>query len=146
MICGTFDFNSKKSKGKLWEAMRKLNGLQRIEIKRYFRRRSDQQNRYYWGVHVELFRQWISENWGQEYDADTAHDILKRTLLGVQKKSIVSVETGEEKEVELPPSTATLNTADFTEYLDRVTELLVHYCGIEVPTPETFYGSESKRN
>ena len=45
------------------------------------RKRSDQQNKYYWGVVVELIRLAINEINGENFTAENIHDFLKERFL-----------------------------------------------------------------
>lgn len=68
--------------------------------------RSNQANDYYFGVVVEL----IAESLG--WDKETAHDFLK-----TRYNSVLVNWKG--KEVWITRSTASLNTAEFSQYVDR---------------------------
>lgn len=83
----------------------KLEGL-RIELTISKERltRSLSQNRYYWGVIIEI----LSDSFG--YDKEEMHEALKFKFL---KKH-------EDTDLVTVGSTAKLTTAEFTEYIDEV--------------------------
>ena len=94
-----------------------------IIIKRSMRTRSDQQNRYYWGAVLPT----ISEHTG--YSVEELHETLKRLFLPTKIVKLGS------KEVAIPPSSATINTMEFAEFLDRVISEAATM-GISIPSPE----------
>ncbi len=83
----------------------KLEG-QRIEltIRKERHVRSLSQNKYYWGVIIEI----LSNNFG--YDKEEMHEALKFKFL---KKH-------EDTDLVTVGSTAKLSTAEFTEYIDEI--------------------------
>lgn len=85
--------------------------------------RSNEQNRYYWGVVVEL----ISEHTG--YTKDEVHEILKALFLSRP------IEIGG-KEVLISKSTASLNTKEMEEYLEGIRVWAVDKVGLSIPEPE----------
>ncbi len=79
---------------------------QRIEltIRKERHSRSLSQNRYYWGVIIEI----LSNNFG--YDKEEMHEALKFKFL---KKH-------EDTDLVTVGSTAKLSTAEFTDYIDEI--------------------------
>lgn len=82
-------------------------------------RRSDQANRYYWGVCVAL----IAEHLG--YSPEEAHDALKMHLLKVHKDSPLPTVM----------STAKMDTAQFAAYVEQVKRFAATELGIYIPEP-----------
>ncbi len=77
------------------------------------------QNRYYWGVVVEL----LSQHFG--YDKDEMHEALKFKFL---KKY-------EDSELPTVGSTTKLSTIDFNEYIEKVMRWAVTEHQIYIPEP-----------
>ncbi len=121
------DFNNPTQTRLIHDYLRALKGPHRVEVKRYRPRRSDRSNRYYWVAIVHPFAEWMSEQYGEHFDDDDAHQLLKRTHL---TRRIKHPKTG--KVVEVIGSSAALDTAAFTEYVDKCVKLLADYCGITV--------------
>lgn len=112
-----------------------LKGLYEVTIKPRKRTRSLDQNAYYWSAYVTPFSQWLTEQWGETISPEQAHLQLKIAIMGMKTK--VNKETGEEMEM-VPPS-KTLDTQEFSEYLDKAAEFLARVAGIVVLPSEMFH-------
>lgn len=89
-------------------------------------KRTEQQNRYYWGVYLPL----ISSETGN--DIDDLHTLFKGKFLG---KEIVDV-MGEK--VRRVSSTTELSTSQFIEYIMRIEE----FTGVLAPPTEEYVHGE----
>jgi len=87
------------------------------------RDRSSNQNRYYWGVVIQL----ICEHTG--HTPDEVHNIVKTIILPPISKTI------ESKTYEYSPSTTSLNTTEFENYLEQVREWALRLLGLNIPLP-----------
>lgn len=107
---------------------------QRVEItiKRKRKTRSQNQNRYYWGVIVEFFREGALCEWQEVISKDQAHEALKMQCLS---KEQVNRNTGEV--IRVPMSTRFNNTLDQEEYHERCRAFIQEWFNIEVPLPNT---------
>lgn len=101
----------------------------KIQFSRRYNKRSDLQNRYYWGVVIkeigirlrDLGHAWLTD--------EDVHDMMK---LKFNHEQVVS----EEGEVlELPRSTTALTKVEFMEYVDRVRTWAVDFLNICIPDP-----------
>lgn len=107
-----------------------------VEQKRKIR--SLPQNRYYFGVIVEEFRQAVFEQWGDDIGKQEAHETLKRHC---NYEEICNRETGEVKlgknnlPLILVKSTADLTTAEVEQYYERCRKLIYEYFNVQVPLP-----------
>ena len=126
------DFGEEAEKQTLWNALRRLRGQHRITIKAYRKRRSDQQNRYYWPCFCQPLADFLSEQ-GEYTTADQAHEILKSQFLKV------TIEDEKAGLLEFTQSTAGLSVDEFNEYLDRCSHWLFEMFGITVPEPEVYH-------
>ena len=106
------------------------NGRVKITIERVYRRRSLNQNAYYWGVVVQCFLDGVKEEWGEVHSAEWAHDQLKRHCNYTEK---AVKKTGEL--IRLPQETKGLTTVEFAEYEERCCALIAEWFGIAVPQP-----------
>ncbi len=95
---------------------------QRIEltIRKERHTRSLNQNKYYWGVIIEI----LSNNFG--YDKEEMHEALKFKFL---KKH-------EDTDLVTVGSTAKLSTAEFTEYIDRVVRWAATEYQVVIPSAD----------
>lgn len=101
-----------------------------IEISKKRKQRSNNQNKYYWGVVVQEFRQGVLEMWGEHIDSQEAHEYLK---LHCNFKEIINEATGEI--IKLPISTTESNTLEFEEYLEKCRKLIYEYFNVVVALP-----------
>lgn len=101
----------------------------KIQFSRLYSKRSDNQNRYYWGIVIkeigirlrDLGHAWLTD--------EDVHDMMK---LKFNHEQIVS----EEGEVlELPKSTTSFTKAEFGEYVDRVRMWAADFLNINIPDP-----------
>lgn len=93
-----------------------------ITIRKWRGRRTDNANRYYWGVVVAL----IAEHCG--YDPEECHDALKLLFL---------TDHGSEGPLPHVKSTASLNTTEFCDYIDRVRAWAATDLGVVIPDPNS---------
>jgi hypothetical protein len=93
-------------------------------------KRSEQQNKYYWGVVVELIRLAINEINGENFTAENIHDFLKeRFLEGFE----IHAATGEL--LNIRKSTTDNTTTKQEEYHEQCRQFAAEYLNIEIPLP-----------
>lgn len=100
-----------------------------ITVARKRATRSIPQNRYYWGVVVEL----ISEQTG--YTPDEVHDVLKQMF--IPKRLAVSDGNGEIRgEFVIGGSTRTMNKNEFGEYVESIKRWASQTLDLVIPDPD----------
>jgi hypothetical protein len=119
-------------KGMLLDKIRGMDGSYRLEIVKHRKRRSDRQNRYYWGAFMQPFADYLSAQ-GETVTADEVHSMFKAKFL---RSTVIDRKTGEAIGVKVK-STAELSTEEFNEYLDKVGMWLSER-GFQVPEPEVY--------
>lgn len=93
-------------------------------------KRSEQQNKYYWGVVVELIRLAINEINGENFTKEDIHDFLKeRFLEGLE----IHAATGEL--LNIRKSTTDNTTTKQEEYHEQCRQFAAEYLNIEIPLP-----------
>ncbi len=104
----------------LWIAL--LDGKQvEVVVKQKRNRRSDRQNRYYWGVVIKI----IADHLG--YEPDELHESLKRKFLG---------EVEDRYGLRRVASTTMLTTAEFIEtYTEPIKRWAAEYLRLYIPDP-----------
>ena len=89
------------------------NGDLEITIRPYKAKRSHEQNKRLWAIYGELAdKAWVN---GRRYSAETWHEYCKGMFLGYELKAMP-----DGTEVKTPISTTTLNTAEMTDYQNRL--------------------------
>jgi len=121
----------------LLNRLRRLEGPHRISVVQYRPRRSDRQNHYYWPCFIKPFADFLRDQ-GEQVTDQHAHDLLKNKFL---QREAVNPETGEIIGT-YTESTTQLDTAQFNEYLDRVSYWLHDMFGIVVPDPDEYHETE----
>ena len=102
-----------------------------LEVRKKYKQRTDRQNRYYWGVIVELWRQTILEEWGDNMTDNEVHEFLKLTFNFEER---VCERTGEVLKV--PKSTTKNTTTDMEEYHERCRRAAAEMFRVVIPLPE----------
>lgn len=100
-----------------------------ITIARHHATRSLQQNRWYWGVIVEL----LAEHTG--YTPDEIHEVLKAKFL--PKKIALADGNGEiQGEYVIGGTTTRLNKLEFGEYCEAIRRWAAEELAVVIPDPE----------
>lgn len=98
------------------------NGDYTVQIKRKQNLRSLPQNKLY-----HLWLRVIEEETGNS--SSDLHELFKLKFLAPQTKVVMG------EEIEAMPSTTTLSTIEFTEYLDKIKAFMADY-GLHLPMPD----------
>lgn len=127
------DLSNPQVKAQLLTHVRTLEGMYRVTVAKYRKRRSDLQNRYYRGVIVPIFADWCRAN-GNDWTDEQAHKHLAKRFLEI---SFTDERTGEM--IESVRSTSDLTTVEFMNYEDKCCQFIAEFCEIEVPPPDPYY-------
>lgn len=125
------NFDKESDKRRLWAALRKCaGGVFRITIKRNRKRRTNPQNRYYFGVIVSMFSEYMREQ-GEPLTTDQAHHMLAGMFL---RMTVMNPKT------HLPMgdtvrSTTELTTEEFAVYIEHCVCWMADFLDIVVPSP-----------
>lgn len=98
--------------------IRSLDGDVQVIVRKPIKQRSNQENRYYWGVVVKL----LSEHTG--YSDDEMHDALRMLFLKDHAEGLPTLK-----------STASLSTVDFEDYMSKVRQWASQELQVYVPEP-----------
>ena len=149
---GYFD---EREPDKLRLALLKLEGFEcKLTIEKLYDTRSVNQNRYYFGVIVDLFIKGWMEVTGEVITPDQAHEMLKYhcnpTELQIIEKKVAKlfakgkgnrifvvrkIVKKEMKRIRTSGSTTQLSTLEFEQYQERCRGFISEYLGIVVPLP-----------
>lgn len=100
-----------------------------ITIERKRKKRSISQNSYYWGIVIPACKA-ILEEYGNEVDDEETHSFLKEHVGKLTGSVVDSVG----RRVAITKSSAALSTAEFENYLLRVTAWAAQE-GVVIPAP-----------
>lgn len=103
-----------------------------VIIRKKKKHRSTQQNRYYWGVIVELIKNYLQEVDPQViWTPEKVHEIIKFKFLRCQK---VNPDTAE-IEFEYTRSTTDLSTSEFMDLIAQVQQWSAETFDLYIPDP-----------
>lgn len=111
--------------------MRQISGLKpglySVSIKPKRKTRTLDQNAYYFVAVVTPFAEWLREQYGDPHiDNEQAHEMLAVKVLGLQHGVLV-------------PRTRTLNTKEFSDYIENAAAWLAEFAEIIVIPSDLFY-------
>lgn len=118
------DTKERRTEAAAFVAALTASPLMSVEIKAYKRDRSKAQNRLYW-MWLNVIAQYLG------YESEELHDVCKVRFLGIVSKDV------DGKHLTLPVSTTSLDTAQFTAYLEKV-EALGRSMSIVLPIPDDY--------
>ena len=102
----------------------------KITIERNHKTRGLQQNRYYWGVVIDIIAGLLTEAHGEDVTSEEAHELMKSKFNFVE---IANESTGEV--INLPLSTAKLSTMDFEIFIEKCRNFAYEFFGVQIPLP-----------
>jgi hypothetical protein len=110
-----------------------------VTIERFYNKRSNKQNNYYWGVIVGHWKNIIRQEWGEIWTMNDVHDFLKGNL---NFDMVVDTETGEiavnpitQTVIRKPKSTTKNTTFTQEEYHKACRDLAFEMYGYMIPEP-----------
>ena len=129
------DGNLTRNRPLLSKAIRSLEGKAvTITIERTKKKRSNPQNRFYWGVVVPLIRQGLNDL-GHYYTNDQAHEFIKQYVADNAPDVIIEELTLNGLTSRRIKSTSELTTSQFMDYMEVVGQFAADYLNIEIPAP-----------
>ena len=111
-----------------------LDGNYRIEITKIRRKRTLDQNGYLFGCIYKLMLKALND-YGWEFT--TVHQVHEFFKQQYGKKTFVNKHTGEI--IELPQSTAEMDTVTFATYCDELRDFARENLNVEIPDPDKFW-------
>lgn len=121
-----------RNKAEWLAGVRSFKGEVEFIARRKHATRSDQQNRYYWGVVVAALHDRLKEDGWTE---DDVHEFLKQTF--VPKRLAITDSNGEVKDgIVIGATTTRLNKLQFSDYCKSIIEWAAQELDIVIPDPE----------
>ena len=106
------------------------DGEYTVEIKKYKKQRSIDQNRYYWGCIVQLVYDGLRDaGYDEIRNPEDAHDMIKEMFF---KKIIFSKQKGE---LAMVQSSTNFSTAEFEEKMQSIRQWAQEFLNINIPLP-----------
>ena len=101
-----------------------------IKIEKFKKKRSTQQNRFYYGVIIPIVQNCLKEA-GHIMTSESTHDLIKLKFL--KEALFVNETTGEV--IERIKSTTELSTSQFIDLLAEINNFTFEYFGVTLPSP-----------
>jgi hypothetical protein len=101
-----------------------------IKIEKFKKKRSTQQNRFYYGVIIPIVQNCLKEA-GHIMTNESTHDLIKLKFL--KETLFVNETTGEV--IERIKSTTELSTSQFMDLLAEINNFTFEYFGVILPSP-----------
>ena len=101
-----------------------------IKIEKFKKKRSTQQNRFYYGVVIPIVQNCLKEA-GHIMTSESTHDLIKLKFL--KETLFVNETTGEV--IERIKSTTELSTSQFMDLLAEINNFTFEYFGVNLPSP-----------
>lgn len=101
-----------------------------IKIEKFKKKRSTQQNRFYYGVIIPIVQNCLKEA-GHVMTNESTHDLIKLKFL--KETLFVNETTGEI--IERIKSTTELSTSQFMDLLAEINNFTFEYFGVSLPSP-----------
>ena len=101
-----------------------------VVFKKRETKRSNQQNGYYWGVIIAIFRNCIREEWGELWDKEKAHEFL---LVNCNYEEKINLQTGQI--VRVIKGSSENSTVEQEDYHTKCRLLVKDFFNVEIPMP-----------
>jgi len=127
----------KRNRDRITAAIKHFEGKPvTITIERTKKKRSNGQNRWYWGVCLPIVQMGLSDS-GNAFTKEQTHELLKVALIKICPE-VVLAETVIENTGEIIQrirSTSEFTTSEFMDFKSAIQQWCAEVLGIEVPDP-----------
>lgn len=131
IITSVDNFRFKRNRNDILNAMKQFNGKNIVlKLSLLSKKRSNEQNSYYWGVIIPITKDAIKNEWGEVWGVEKIHEFLKNKFLFYEK---VNHETGEITRT--PKSTTENTTTEQEEYYFEIRNFLKEWFNVNCPLP-----------
>lgn len=121
----------KRNRNTVLEAIKSFNGFDVVlTIQKAKKKRSNEQNSYYWGLLIPLTQEAIKNEWGEIWSKEQTHDFYKLHFNYIDK---VNEQTGEV--IKIQKSTTDNTTSQQEEYHSQIRQFLKDWFNVDAPLP-----------
>lgn len=113
-------------------AIKQFEGKEiKIVFKRKYKKRSNNENAFYWGVWIPILQRAILDTWGEIRDANDVHEIIK---LNCNYEEKINEDTG--SFIRVPRSSTELNTYEWEfEFKQKIRQFALEFFNVTLPEP-----------
>lgn len=113
------------------EAIKTFEGQEIIiTFEKRKKKRSNQQNAFYFGIVIGIMQLAFKETWGEFYSANEVHEALKSKYCFREQ---INENTGEI--ISIPMSTTNFTTIEWEEYIDKIRKFAMEWFNVSIPFP-----------
>lgn len=116
------------------------NGSYMLSITKHRRGRTLNQNEYLWGCVYPILLDGLLDAGWEFTSCEQVHEFFKKMIT---QDKVVNYHTGEI--VEIPKSTATMDTQQFSTYIDKLREYAEEFLNVSIPYPDKDWRIKQKR-
>jgi len=121
----------KRNRNIVLDAIKSFNGCDVvITIAKAKKKRSNNQNAYYWGLLIPLTQNAIKTEWGEIWSKEKTHDFYKLHFNYVEKVNETTSEV-----IKIPKSTTDNTTTQQEEFHAQIREFLKDWFNVTAPLP-----------
>ena len=121
----------KRNLNTVLDIVKQFNGMDvLLTFEKPKKKRSNNQNNFYWGVLIPISKNAIKESWGEVWSKEQTHNFFKTRFNYTEK---VNETTGEV--VKIPKSTTENTTTQQEEYYLQIREFLQEWFNVTAPLP-----------
>jgi|688.fasta_scaffold472456_3 hypothetical protein len=125
--------NLKRNRQLIIDALKSFEGKNiQITIEKATKKRSNQQNSFYWGVVVPILQKGLHDATGEVRDVNSIHYQIVLPLLS-PKREIVNTKTGEIITEHLTSSQMT--TSEFMDFIVNIQKWSAEFLQVDIPNP-----------
>lgn len=116
-----------------------------VSIKKHIKKRSDRQNRWYWGVAVPTVQNGIKEQSGLLYDKETIHALILNAVGAITMETTMIMGMNVIKVNQ--KRTSEMSTVEFNQFKEQVQLHFGEKMGINIPEPihDNFFNQMLKK-
>lgn len=123
----------KRNRKLISDAIKSFEGKEiELTIERKRKKRSNPQNRYYWGVVMPILQSGLKEATGEVRDINSIHYQIVLPLFS-PKREIINKETGEV--VSESKSSSEMTTSEFSEFVMEIQKWGSEFLSVDIPSP-----------
>lgn len=121
----------KRNRNIVLDAIKSFNGFDVVlTIAKAKKKRSNNQNAYYWGLLIPLTQNAIKTEWGEIWSKEKTHDFYKLHFNYVEKVNETTSEV-----IKIPKSTTDNTTTQQEEFHAQIREFLKDWFNVTAPLP-----------
>ncbi len=110
------------------------DGQYSVEIKSIRQHRSIDQNAYMWGCVYPMLLEALNDSGWEFVNTGQIHEYCKKKFASID---VVNRNSGDIEN--LPADTKSMDTIQFSSYIDSIRNWAVEYLGMDIPDPTSYY-------